>query len=120
MQNRRDFLAGIASLTAAITSRSLGVRAASAAERNRAAADATFMYVGSFTSKGRGDGEGLSVYRMDRASGTWTLVFRSREGRAQTAAGRHDAAIQLHWQQQRRRDRRLSIRPVCLRVEPRT
>ncbi|MBI3263666.1 MAG: lactonase family protein [Acidobacteria bacterium] len=71
MQNRRDFLAGIASLTAAIASRSL---AASAAQRDRAAADPTFMYVGSFTSQGRGDGEGLSVYRSDRASRNWTLV----------------------------------------------
>jgi 6-phosphogluconolactonase len=32
------------------------------------------MYVGSFTSTARGHGEGLSVYRLNRESGTWALV----------------------------------------------
>ena len=33
-----------------------------------------FMYIGSFTGKERGHGEGLSVYRRSRESDTWTLV----------------------------------------------
>ena len=32
------------------------------------------MYVGSFTSTARGHGDGLSVYRLNRESGTWALV----------------------------------------------
>jgi len=34
----------------------------------------TFMYVGSFTGKDRGHGEGLSVYHRTGESDTWTLV----------------------------------------------
>ena len=33
-----------------------------------------FMYVGSFTGKDRGHGEGLSVYHRNRESDTWTLI----------------------------------------------
>jgi 6-phosphogluconolactonase len=33
-----------------------------------------FMYVGSFTSTGRGRGEGLSVYRRNPASDTWAQI----------------------------------------------
>ena len=33
-----------------------------------------FMYVGSFTSAARGHGEGVSVYRRNRESGTWVQI----------------------------------------------
>jgi 6-phosphogluconolactonase len=76
---RRDFLAGLAGVTAAIASRPWPAASAEAfgeGQNDRAAAAATpnFMYVGSFTSTGRGHGEGLSAYRLNRESGTWALV----------------------------------------------
>jgi 6-phosphogluconolactonase (cycloisomerase 2 family) len=67
MQNsqleRRDFLMGLAGLTAASATRSMS-----------AAAAPTFMYVGSFTGKDGGHGEGLSVFRRSTESDPWTLV----------------------------------------------
>ena len=32
------------------------------------------MYIGSYTSQGRGHGEGISVYRRDQASNAWALI----------------------------------------------
>src|SRR5262245_41424927 len=54
---RRDFLASLAALTTAIA-----VRKASAAQTVSQAHAPTFMYVGSYTSEGRGHGEGISVF----------------------------------------------------------
>jgi len=50
---------------------------AAAAAHGRAAGAPAFMYVGSFTSEGRGHGEGLSVFR--RESARWTLVHVVKE-----------------------------------------
>jgi 6-phosphogluconolactonase (cycloisomerase 2 family) len=81
MQNhprRRDFLAGLAGLTAAMASRSVSLASAERVVEPQtdrpAAAAPMFMYVGSFTGKDRGHGEGLSVYQRNRESDTWTLV----------------------------------------------
>jgi 6-phosphogluconolactonase len=67
MQNslleRRDFLMGLAGATAAIATRSMS-----------AAAAPTFMYVGSFTGKDGGHGDGLSVFRRRTEADPWTLV----------------------------------------------
>jgi 6-phosphogluconolactonase (cycloisomerase 2 family) len=67
---RRDFLAGLAGMTTAMASRS--TVHAQANRPARTAQAPAFMYVGSFTSDGRGHGEGLSVFR--RESDQWTLV----------------------------------------------
>src|SRR5262245_25381105 len=65
---RRGFLVGIAGMTTELAS-----RARAEPQNSNRAADATaLMYVGSFTSDGRGHGEGLSVFR--RESNKWTLV----------------------------------------------
>jgi 6-phosphogluconolactonase (cycloisomerase 2 family) len=80
---RRDFLAGLAGLTATMAGRrwpslvasTPGAQSsASSAVRAAAAASPAFMYVGSFTSRGRGHGEGLSVYRLNRESDQWALI----------------------------------------------
>ena len=80
---RRDFLAGLAGVTAAIAGRPVAHRSRVNAQRRgfslesaqtAAAAAPAFMYVGSFTSAARGHGEGISVYRRDRASGTWVQI----------------------------------------------
>src|SRR2546426_11239314 len=66
---RRDFLVGAAGLMAAIAA---GGCAAASGPSARAAPRRTpmFAYVGGYTSKERnGKGEGVSVYRMDPASG---------------------------------------------------
>ena len=72
MQNnqlgRRDFLMGVA-----------GVTAVAATQPMFAAAAPTFMYVGSFTGEGRGHGEGLSVYRRNGESDRWTLIQLLKE-----------------------------------------
>jgi 6-phosphogluconolactonase len=67
---RRDFLIGLAGATAMTTARSR------AAWNDGAGAPVTptFMYVGSFTSKERGRGEGLSVYRRTGEADNWALV----------------------------------------------
>lgn len=62
MVERREFLRGAVGTAVA------------AAVRLRAAPAPTFMYVGSFTKKDGGHGEGLSVYRRASASDPWTLV----------------------------------------------
>jgi 6-phosphogluconolactonase (cycloisomerase 2 family) len=72
MQTRRDFLAGAVGLTAAVANRSSV--AALQTDRSAAPVPPTLMYVGSFTSQGRGHGEGLSVFRRNRESDTWMLV----------------------------------------------
>jgi 6-phosphogluconolactonase (cycloisomerase 2 family) len=86
MQNyprRRDFLAGLAGLTVAMASRSVSLASAGRVaepQTDRAAAAAPmFMYVGSFTGKDRGHGEGLSVYHRSRESDAWTLVQLLRD-----------------------------------------
>src|SRR2546428_12771109 len=71
---RRDFLVGAAGLMAAIAA---GGCAAASGPSASAATRRTpmFAYVGCYTSKERnGKGEGVSVYRMDPASGEWTQV----------------------------------------------
>src|SRR5437773_925889 len=71
---RRDFLVGAAGLMAAIAA---GGCAAASGPSASAATRRTpmFAYVGCYTSKERnGKGEGVSVYRMDAASGEWTQV----------------------------------------------
>ncbi len=75
---RREFLVGLAGLTAAMASRSISIASAERigepqTDRSPAAAP-MFMYVGSFTGKDRGHGEGLSVFHRSRESDAWTLV----------------------------------------------
>jgi 6-phosphogluconolactonase len=73
---RREFLAGLAGVTAAMASRSIasaGSVGAPQTDRSPAAVPMS-MYVGSFTGKDRGHGEGLSVYHRNREPDTWTLV----------------------------------------------
>jgi len=65
---RRDFLVGLAAVTMASRS-TVHAQAARPAGAPRTPA---FMYVGSFTSDGRGHGDGLSVFRRDSAR--WSLV----------------------------------------------
>jgi len=60
---RRDFLAGVAVMTAAAARRTTS-----------AAAAPTSLYIGSFTAKDGGHGEGLSVYRRDADSDPWTRI----------------------------------------------
>jgi 6-phosphogluconolactonase len=60
---RRDFLIGLAGATAAAASRSMS-----------ALAEPAFMYVGSFTGKDGGHGEGLSVYRRNSEQDAWAPV----------------------------------------------
>ena len=43
-------------------------------DKRAAAAAPTFMYIGSFTQKDGGHGEGLSVYRRESEAGPWMLV----------------------------------------------
>ncbi len=67
---RRDFLGGMAGLMAGIAAGGCAPAASSTAP-----AKALFAYVGCYTTKERnGHGEGISVYRVDAASGTWTHV----------------------------------------------
>jgi len=65
---RRDLLIGLA-----------GMATAAAGRSTSAAAAPTFMYVGSFTAKDGGHGEGLSVYHRNGDSDPWTLVQRLTE-----------------------------------------
>jgi 6-phosphogluconolactonase len=71
---RREFLEGVAGLIAAVAAggcASMSNPAASATAR----AVPRFAYVGCYTSKERnGQGEGISVHRIDPASGAWTQV----------------------------------------------
>jgi 6-phosphogluconolactonase len=79
---RREFLAGLAGAAAAMAGRrfpnaqgsALTVEGSALAVLQDATAAPAFMYVGSFTSPERGHGEGVSVYRRDRASGTWAQI----------------------------------------------
>src|SRR5438874_10413679 len=64
---RRDFLVGLAGV-AAVARRPI---AAAAAPR--------FMYIGSFTAKDAGHGDGLSVYARESAVERWSLVQLLRE-----------------------------------------
>jgi len=71
---RREFLVGTAGLMAAIAA---GGCAAASGPSASAATRRTpmFAYVGCYTSKERnGKGEGVSIYRIDPASGEWTQV----------------------------------------------
>src|SRR5262245_39623811 len=63
---RREFLVGLTGMTA------VARRSTSHAQTPRTGRTPAFMYVGSFTSEGRGHGEGLSVFR--RESSGWTLI----------------------------------------------
>jgi len=65
---RRDFLAGAAGMLAALAAGGCASMASSAAVPS-------FAYVGCYTTKERnGRGEGINVYRIDPASGSWTHV----------------------------------------------
>jgi 6-phosphogluconolactonase (cycloisomerase 2 family) len=66
--SRREVLIGLAGMTAAAAGRSTS-----------AAAAPTFMYVGSFTAKDGGHGDGLSVYSRGGESSPWTLIQRLKE-----------------------------------------
>jgi 6-phosphogluconolactonase len=56
---RRDFMTGLAGVTfAAYADRSIP----------------QFMYVGSYTSDGRGHGEGISIYRRTAEGNAWSLI----------------------------------------------
>ena len=69
--SRRDFVGGVAS--AIVAGGCTTVSAPSAAPKGEGAA--MFVYVGCYTTKQRNArGEGINVYKMDRASGTWTHV----------------------------------------------
>jgi 6-phosphogluconolactonase (cycloisomerase 2 family) len=73
---RRTFLAGLAG-AAALTRHATPLASATGLQdshADRRAATPTFMYVGSFTKKDGGRGEGLSVYQRDPKSQTWTLI----------------------------------------------
>jgi 6-phosphogluconolactonase len=73
---RRDFLTGLAGTTAMMAS----ARARAARSDGVAAtAPPMFMYVGSFTTKERGRGEGLSVYRRSGEADNWALVQLVKE-----------------------------------------
>jgi hypothetical protein len=64
MFGRRQFLEGVA-----------GLAALPLAQRDPAAVRApSSMYVGSFTGKDGGHGDGVSVYRRSSESDRWTLV----------------------------------------------
>jgi 6-phosphogluconolactonase len=72
MHTRRDWLLGITGLTAAMAA---GGCAAAGATGGATRRRPMFAYVGCYTSKERnGKGEGVSVYRIDAASGQWSEV----------------------------------------------
>jgi 6-phosphogluconolactonase len=64
--DRRTFLLGAGGVAAALA-------------RRRAAAAPAFMYIGSFTQKDGGHGQGLSVYRRGGESEPWTQVEVMKE-----------------------------------------
>ncbi len=67
---RREFLRGVAGAVAAIA-----VGGCAPATMPAAQGKTMLAYVGGYTAKERnGRGEGVSVYRIDPASGTWTQV----------------------------------------------
>jgi 6-phosphogluconolactonase len=71
MLRRRDFIAGLAGVAAAGPLLAAQSGTAGAGVRPR------FMYVGCFTTKDRGHGDGLSVFEQD--AGKWKLVQVLRE-----------------------------------------
>jgi 6-phosphogluconolactonase (cycloisomerase 2 family) len=75
---RRKFLAGLAAAALRLRSgQALSPPSALAqgrSGRGGGAARPEFMYVGSFTSAGRGHGEGLSVYRRNPESSAWKQI----------------------------------------------
>ena len=73
---RRTFLAGLAG-AAALTRQAPPLASDPGIQEpptGRRAAAPTFMYVGSFTAKDGGRGEGLSVYQRNLKTQTWTLI----------------------------------------------
>jgi 6-phosphogluconolactonase len=78
---RRAFLAGLAS-AAALAPRETPTAFAAGVDgpqADRRPAAPTFMYVGSFTAKDGGRGEGLSVFQRDAKTPTWTLIQLLKE-----------------------------------------
>ena len=71
---RRTFLAGLAGAAALAHQPLASAPGQQAPNTNRRAAAPTFMYVGSFTAKDGGRGEGLSVYQRNPKTQTWTLI----------------------------------------------
>ncbi len=73
---RRNFLGGVAG--AIVAGGCTTMSAPSAAMKDEGAA--MFVYVGCYTTKQRNArGEGINVYRMDRASGAWTHLQLVRD-----------------------------------------
>jgi 6-phosphogluconolactonase (cycloisomerase 2 family) len=72
LSSRREFVAGLAGVTAFMASRSVPLAFA-------AAAAPSFMYVGSFTGKDGGHGDGLGVYRRNGESDPWAQVQLLKE-----------------------------------------
>ena len=73
---RREFLGGLAG--AIVAGGCTTMSSPSAAMKDEGAA--MFVYVGCYTTKQRNArGEGINVYRMDRASGTWTHLQLVRD-----------------------------------------
>jgi 6-phosphogluconolactonase len=69
--SRRDFVGGVASAIVAGGCTTLSAPSAAA----KGEGTAMFVYVGCYTTKQRNArGEGINVYTMDRASGSWTHV----------------------------------------------
>src|SRR5204862_8090024 len=88
---QRKFLAGLAGVTAAVPGGSVSIasdESVGAPQTDRSsAAVPMFMYVGSFTGKDRGHGEGLSVYHRNRESDPWTLAQLLDDGAAPPGRG---------------------------------
>ena len=77
MHTRRDWLLGITGLTAAIAAGGCAAAGGPGAATRRTP---MFAYVGCYTSKERnGKGEGITVYRIDPATGQWSEVQVVRE-----------------------------------------
>jgi 6-phosphogluconolactonase len=73
---RRSFLAGLAGAAALVRRSTSAAAGAQVLERQRDGRPRApqFMYVGSFTAKDGGHGEGVSVFHRDPAGKSWTLV----------------------------------------------
>src|SRR5438552_14716492 len=70
MRDRRTFLAGVGGVTGAIVRQPFPV----AAQTGRPRRPPAFMYIGSYTTEGRGHGEGISVYHRNSEEDPWSLV----------------------------------------------
>jgi len=77
MHTRRDWLLGATGLVATIAAGGCAAAGGPGAATRRTP---MFAYVGCYTSKERnGKGEGITVYRIDPATGQWSEVQVVRE-----------------------------------------